>query len=106
MGWAVDFRCVVFFVVVEVRFCWGFWRNVDAACGVFVVRLWWNAWSSWWVDSHFSGDEVCATICKIIFLDGARTDFRLTAIRSVRSIQPLHKATLGTLQRFLSPVDC
>jgi hypothetical protein len=41
------------FDVLECGFA-GVVRKSGAACGVFVVSLWWNAWQSWSVDCHFS----------------------------------------------------
>ena len=44
---------VSIFDVLECGFA-GVVRKSGAACGVFVVSLWWNAWQSWSVDCHFS----------------------------------------------------
>jgi hypothetical protein len=30
-----------------------FWKNGCFGCGVFVVKLWWNACNLWWVDGLF-----------------------------------------------------
>jgi hypothetical protein len=40
--WSATF--LFFMGLVEACFCRGFWRKAGAACGVFVVKLWWNAW--------------------------------------------------------------
>jgi hypothetical protein len=39
--------------VVNWRFCWGFLKKVAAERGVFVVKLWWNAWQTWSIDGRF-----------------------------------------------------
>jgi hypothetical protein len=48
---------VIFFGVVEWRFCWGFWEKWGAECGFLLVSLWWIAGESWCVDGRISGVE-------------------------------------------------
>jgi hypothetical protein len=38
-------------------FCWGFWQKRVVGRGFLVVKLWWIAGESWWVDGQDSGSK-------------------------------------------------
>jgi hypothetical protein len=39
--------------VVEWGFYRGFCEKLGAACGAFVVNLWWSAWQTWGINCSF-----------------------------------------------------
>ena len=66
-GWRRRFSFLVFFCVVEGRFCRGFCENARPERGFFVVNLWWIDGETWCVDTMFLRSEKHATFSDYFF---------------------------------------
>jgi hypothetical protein len=51
-GGCGGFLGVIFFGVVEGRFCWGFQEKWGAERGFWMVNSWWIGGESWWVNGR------------------------------------------------------
>jgi hypothetical protein len=57
------------------RFLGVFWKKWVVGRGFFVVKMWWNAWQTWFPDGRYftpkNGTQVC-NIFSVLRIDGMR----------------------------------